>query len=138
MMRRSQQLFWSSPAVVTDPEPPSQAAWATLAAHLRDLGDDYWMLLAGYDGDSCAFTLVGRVVDGQAVLLTSLQARLGADRPRAAEASRLVEAAEELGPVRFVLVAELDVLRTVAGSNDLPAALAACAPQALISRGLPT
>jgi hypothetical protein len=138
MMRRSQQLFWSSPAVVTDPEPPSTATWERLAAHLRDLGADYWALLAGYEGDTCAFTLLARFVDGQAVLMTSLEDSLGTGRPAASEASRLVAAAEERGPVRLALVAPLDVLRTVAASADLPTALAACAPQALISRGLPT
>lgn len=138
MLRRSQSLFWSSAAVVTSPEPPSQAAWQRLAEHLRDLGSDYWVLLAGYDDDVCAFTLLGRVVDGQVVLLTSLRQRLGADRPSRGNAARLVAAAEEHGPLRFVLVAGLDVLRGIAGSTDLPAALAACAPQALIYRGLPT
>lgn len=138
MMRRSQRLFWTSSAVVTVPEPPSQASWERLAAHLRGLGDDYLMLIAGYDGDACAFTLLGRVVAGQVVLLTSLQDRLGPDRPLPVDPGHLVELAEERGPVALVLVATLDVLRRIAGSTDLPAALAACAPQALICRGLPT
>jgi hypothetical protein len=137
-LRRSRELFWSSPAVVTDPAAPSEDSWTSLAEHLRRLGDDYWGVLAGYDDDTCAFTLVGRFVDGQLVLLTSLRGVLGDDRPVAAHGDELVRAAETLGPVRLVLIASLELLRDLARSEDLPTALVACAPQALITRGLPT
>ena len=136
-LRRSRQLFWASDAVVTDPAPPTEESWERLAEHLRALGDDYWGLLAGYDGDACAFTLVGRFVGGQLALMTSLRQVLGDDRPDAAHADELVQAAERLGPLRFALIASVDVIRDVARSVDPPTALAACAPQALITRGLP-
>jgi hypothetical protein len=137
-LRRSTQLFWTSPAVVTHPAPPSSASWERLAEHLRGLGDDYWGLLAGYDGSSCALTALARFVDGRVVHLTSMLPLLGERRPPAAEAHELVAAAESLGPVPFVLVADVDVLRSIGQATDLPAALAACAPQALLARGLPT
>jgi len=122
-LRRSNELFWSSPAVVTDPAPPSGAAsWERLEQHLRSLGEDYQGLLAGYDGDRCAFTLLARFVAGRIVHLTSL-----ADRDP-------LDVATELP---LSLVASLEVLRAIATADDLPAALTACAPQALISRGLP-
>lgn len=134
--RRSNQLFWASPAVVTDPAPPASGpAWELLEEHLRGLGDDFWGLLAGYDGDVCAFTLLARFVGGRVVRLTSMSSLLGADRPPADRAAELVAAAEQCGPLPLVLLASLDVLRGIAA--DLPAALSACAPQALISRGLP-
>ena len=139
VLRRSTALFWASPAVVTDPPPPATAAsWDRLEHHLRSLGADYWALLAGYDGDRCAFTLLARFVGGRIVHLTSMVPLLGDERPDAAEAAALVTAAERLGPVPLALVASLDVLRGITAAADLPAALAACAPQALISRGLPT
>lgn len=137
MMRRSTATFWSSAAVVTDPAPPSVASWESLTAHLRELGDDYWALVAGYDGERCAFTLLGRFVAGRLVLMTSLRRVLGDQRPGPDRAAELVAAAEQSGPVAFVLVAELAVLRDVACAPDLPAALSACADRALISRGLP-
>lgn len=136
--RRSHDVFWSSDAVVTDPAPPSSASWDDLERHLQSLGDDYWGLLAGYDGARCAFTALGRFVGGQMVHLTSLQAVLGDSRPAAEDASQLVAAAEELGPVPFVLVAPLDVLRGVAIAPDLPTALSACTPQAIYARGIPS
>ena len=139
VFRRSNAVFWSSPAVVTDPAPPDTGpSWERLEAHLRSLGADYWGLLAGYDGDRCAFTLVGRFVSGRLVHLTSLTPLLGEKRPAAADAASLVTAAERLGPVPLALVAPLDVLRGISSAADLPAALAACALQALTSRGLPT
>jgi hypothetical protein len=137
-LRRSRQLFWASDAVVTDPAPPTEESWERLGEHLRVLGEDYWGLLAGYDGDTCAFTLAGRFVGGQLALLTSLRQVLGEDRPDAAHADQLVQAAEQLGPVRFVLIAPSDVISDVARADDPPTALAACAPRALITRGLPT
>lgn len=137
MLRRSTSAFWASPAVVTDPAPPSVASWQRLAEHLRRLGDDYWGLLAGYDGDTCVFTVVGRFVDGQLVLMTSLRSVLGDDRPTAAKADQLVAAAEQHGPLPLVIVAPVDVLRDVAVAADLPSALSACASSALITRGLP-
>lgn len=70
--RRSHEVFWASDAVVTDPAPPSSAPWLELEHHLRGLGDDYWGLLAGYDGEHCAFTASGRFVSGQLVHLSSL------------------------------------------------------------------
>jgi hypothetical protein len=137
-LHRSRQLFWASDAVVTDPAPPTEESWEALGEHLRALGDDYWGLLAGYDGDVCAFTLAGRFVGGQLALMTSLRQVLGDERPVASRADQLVQAAEHLGPVRFVLIASVDVIREVARSDDPPIALAACAPRALITRGLPT
>ena len=136
--RRSHDVFWSSAAVVTDPAPPSSASWDELEGHLRSLGEDYWALLSGYDGERCAFTAVGRFVGGQMVHLTSLQPVLGDARPAAGEAAQLVGAAEQLGPVPLALVAPLDVLRAVAIAPDLPAALSACVPQALYARGIPS
>ena len=139
MMRRSNALFWSSPAVVTDPAPPAGGeTWQQLHQHLRGLGDDYWGLLAGYDGDRCAFTLLARFVEGQVVHLTSLLPLLGDRRPPVGDVAELVTAAERQGPLPLVLVATLEVLRAVATAPDLPTALAACAPQALTSRGLPS
>lgn len=136
--RRSHRVFWSSPAVVTDPAPPSDASWLALEQHLRALGSDYRALLAGYDGDRCAFTLVGRFVDGRLAHLTSLQAVLGDVRPVAAAAAQLLVAAETLGEVPLALIAPLDVLRGVAVAPDLPAALSSCTPQALLARGVPS
>jgi hypothetical protein len=134
--RRSNALFWASPAVVTDPAAPATGpAWERLEEHLRGLGDDYWGLLAGYDGEVCAFTLLARFVGGRIVHLTSMIPLLGTERPPADRAEELVSAAEQLGPVPLVLVASLDVLRDIAA--DLPTTLSACAPQARISRGLP-
>lgn len=139
VMRRSNDVFWSSPAVVTDPAPPSSAAsWDRLADHVRSLGPDFRALVAGYDGDACAFTLLARVVDGLVVHLTSLPLGPGQSRPPVGQADELVTAAEQKGPVAFALVADLAVLRTITTAPDLPAALAACASQALITRGLPT
>ena len=139
VLRRSNELFWSSAAVVTDPEPPCTGpSWERLEQHLRGLGDDYWGLLAGYDGERCAFTLLARFVGGRVVHLTSLLPLLGIERPPAGEAGALVTAAEGLGPLPLVLIAPLDVLRAVTAAPDLPLALAACAPQALITRGLPS
>ena len=136
--RRSHELFWASAAVVTDPEPPSGTSWLALEDHLRALGDDYWALLAGYDGDRCAFTLLARFRTGQLTDLTSLQPLLGDARPAAPAVAELVAAAEEMGPLPLVLVAPLDVLRDVAVAPDLPTALSACAPQALYARGIPS
>ena len=136
--RRSHELFWASAAVVTDPEPPSWASWVALEEHLRALGDDYWALLAGYDGDLCAFTLLARFVTGQLTHLTSLQPVLGDARPPAEDVAALVAAAETTGPLPLVLVAPLHVLREVAVSPDLPTALSACVPQALYARGIPS
>jgi hypothetical protein len=113
-------------------------SWERWEEHLRSLGPDYWGLLAGYDGDDCSFTLAGRFVGGQLALMTSLRQVLGDDRPDAAHADLLVQAAEQLGSLRFVLVAPNEVIREVARSDDPPTALAACAPRALITRGLPT
>lgn len=136
--RRSHDVFWSSDAVVTAPAPPNRASWVELERHLSSVGNDYWGLLAGYDGDRCAFTAVARFVAGQMVHLTSLQPVLGDSRPGAADAAELVTAAERLGPVPLVLIAPLDLLRTVAVAPDLPAALSACVPQALHTRGIPS
>lgn len=136
-LRRSNEVFWSSPAVVTDPAPPATApSWERLEQHLRDLGDDYRALLAGYDGDRCSFTLVAHVVEGRIRHLTSLNGVLGDERPPASDVSPLLAAAETLGPVPLVLIARNEVLRSIAAAPDLPAALVACAPQALTSRGL--
>lgn len=137
MIRRSTAAFWSSPAVATDPAPPDTAGWEALSRHLRTLGDDYWGLLAGYDGDVCAFTALARFVHGRMALLTSLLPVLGSSRPPASEAAALLAAAQTRGSVPLVLVADLDVLRSVAAAPDVPAALSACAPRALLTRGLP-
>lgn len=134
--RRSNAVFWASPAVVADPTPDlAYESWDALEERLRRLGADYQALVAGYAGDHCAFTLVARLVGGRVVHLTSLP---GIDRPPRERAEELVRCAEQLlsGPVLVVLVADLDVLREVISSNDLPAALVACLPRALISRGL--
>lgn len=138
-LRRSNEVFWSSPAVVTDPAAPHTGpSWERLEQHLRDLGSNYRALLAGYDGDRCSFTLLAHLVQGRVVHLTSLRGLLGDQRPPASDAAALVHAAETLGPVPLVLIANNQVLRDVAASPDIPAALAACGPQALTSRGLPT
>lgn len=63
---------------------------------------------------------------------------LGDTRPPPADVAQLVAAAEQLGPVPLVLIASLDVLRTVAVAQDLPTALSACVPQALYARGIPS
>lgn len=124
--------------MVTDPSAPDPQSWLELERRLRALGDDYWGLLAGYEGERCAFTALARFADGQVVHLTSLQPLLGDSRPFADDAAELVTAAEQLGPVPLVLIAPLDVLRAVAVAPDLPAALSACVPQALLSRGVPS
>jgi hypothetical protein len=137
MFRRSTSTFWSSAAVVTDPAAPDPSSWERLTEHLRGLGDDYWGLLAGYDGDRCAFTVLGRFVEGRLALMTSLRGALGDARPPVARADELVTAAQTHGPLPFVLIAPIEVLHDVAVAADLPTALSACAPRALISRGLP-
>lgn len=139
VFRRSNAVFWSSPAVVTDPAPPDTAAsWDRLADHLRGLAPDYRALLAGYDDETCAFTLLARIVEGRIVHLTSMTPLIADARPPSGRAQELVVHAERAGPLPLVLIASLKVLRGVTAAPDLPAALAACAPQALISRGLPS
>ncbi len=138
LFRRSNKAFWASPAVVTDPAPPdNDASWHRLATHLSTLGADFRALVVGYDGPSCAFTLLARVVDGLVVHLTSLTPLLGEQRPGAERAQELVDAVETQGVVPFVLIADVTVLRGITTAADLPAALSACVPQALITRGLP-
>lgn len=137
--RRTRAVFWTCPGVVADPPPRRDTdSWDRLAEHLQSLGPDYWTLLAGYDGPRCAFTLLARLVEGQIVHLTSLAPLLGDKRPARDNASELVKAAERLGSVPLVLVADLWLLQEVLSAPDLPIALFACTPQALITRGLST
>lgn len=121
---------------MTDPSAPREHScgsnWSVTCARSATISG------AGYDNQRCAFTDLARAAPRQVVHLTSLQPLLGDSRPFADDAAKLVTAAEQLRPVPLILIAPLDVLRAVAVAPDLPAALSACVPQALLSRGVPS
>jgi hypothetical protein len=114
--------FWSSPAIATAPAPPANP-WRALPEILRR-ADGAWALLALYDGDNCAATLLARIDAGRIVLLTSLDHLDGATRPPRRDAAALVGQVEAgLGPVRLGLICDVDRLSAALLEDDVPAAV---------------
>jgi hypothetical protein len=115
--------FWSSPAIATAPTPPANP-WRALPDVLRR-ADGAWALLAIYDGDECAATLLARIDAGRVTLLTSLDHLDGATRPPRRDATALVAQVEQrLGPVRLGLICDVDRLAAALLEEDVPTAVA--------------
>jgi len=127
--------FWSSPAIVTAP-PLRPDPWRVAPAILRR-AEGGWALLALYDGERCAATLLAKVSGGMVCAVTSLDAVEGAERSprdRAAELVDIVEA--HLGAVRLALVCDVSALSAAFDEDDVPAAVIALArDRAIWSRG---
>ncbi|MHB8718502.1 MAG: hypothetical protein ACYDAC_06385 [Candidatus Dormibacteria bacterium] len=116
--------FWSSPAIAVAPPPPPNP-WRVLPARLRRAGDDWWGVLALYEGDTCAASLLGHVGGGRVDILTSLDhLGTGVERPVAAEAGRLLDLAAPLGRVALGLACEAALFAEALSAPDPLAALA--------------
>jgi hypothetical protein len=115
--------FWSSPAIATAPAPPANP-WRALP-RLLQRAEGAWAMLALYDGDACAATLLARVEGGRVSLLTSLDHLDGATRPPRHDAAALVTQVEQrLGPVRLGLICDVDRFGAALLEDDVPAAVA--------------
>jgi hypothetical protein len=127
--------FWSSPAITTAPAPPVNA-WRR-APEILQRAEGGWALLALYEGDRCASTLLAAVGGGLVTTITSLDAIPEATRPPRAGATQLVDAVERhLGPVRLGLICDVADLAAALEGDDVPAAVVALAEHAIWSRGL--
>lgn len=130
--------FWSSPAIAVAPPPPANP-WRHLPARLGRLGDDWWALLAMYDGDTCAATLLGHLAGGRVDTVTSLDT-IGRDceRPSRQDAARIAELAAPLGRIELMLVCEAEALGEALCDPDPLHALAALEGDArtILSRNL--
>ncbi len=115
MMIRSRRVFAERGAMIAVP-PQSYDEWDAWSAHLRNLGEDYVAFVAGYDGEACAFTLVGRVRDGLLSRVTSLPP---GERPPLTSAASLVDAAGAAGPVRIAVVADVEVFAAALSSRSI-------------------
>jgi hypothetical protein len=127
--------FWSSPAIATAP-PHHPDPWRVAPALLRR-AEGGWALLALYDGERCAATLLAQVSGGMVCAVTSLDAVDGAERPPRDRAAELVEIVEShLGAVRLGLICDAADLSAAFDQDDVPAAVAALArDRAIWSRG---
>jgi hypothetical protein len=127
--------FWSSPAIATAP-PRRPDPWRAAPSILRR-AEGGWALLALYDGERCAATLLAQVSGGMVRTVTSLDAVERAERPTRDDAASLVGVVESrLGPVHLALVCDADDLAAAFDEDDVPAAVAALARDGAIwSRG---
>lgn len=121
------RTFWSSDAIAVDPQ-PAASAWACLPERIDPLGDDWWALLALYEGDACVATLLGHVTGGRVDVVTSLD-HLGTTttRPRRAAAVELLELVRPLGRAELVLVCDEERFGAALQAPDPLAAVAAIA-----------
>jgi len=128
--------FWASPAIATAPAPPHDP-WRAVPRILRR-AEGGWALLALYDGERCAATLLTEVHQGLVQRITSLDAIAGATRPPRSAVARLVADVEaHLGAVRIALVCDLADLAAAFRQDDVPAAVIELArDRAILSRGL--
>lgn len=127
--------FWSSPAIATAPPRPRDP-WRVAPSILRR-AEGRWALLALYDGDRCAATLLAQVSGGMVRAVTSLDAVEDAVRPERDGAARLVQTVEShLGAVRLGLICDAADLAAAFDADDVPAAVIALARgRAIWSRG---
>lgn len=129
--------FWSSPAIAAAPPPPANP-WRSLPARLGPLGDDWWALLALYEGDTCAATMLAHLAGGRVDVVTSLDTLGAVERPHRAAAGRLLDIAARLGRVELVLACESAAFGEALCAPDPLTALAALDvdPRTLLSRNL--
>lgn len=127
--------FWSSPAIATAPARRPDP-WRVAPAILRR-AEGAWALLALYDGERCAATLLAQVSGGMVSAVTSLDAVDGAGRPPRHRAAELVDVVEShLGPVRLGLICDVAELAGAFDEDDVPTAVTALARnRAIWSRG---
>lgn len=127
--------FWSSPAIATAPARRADP-WRAAPRMMRR-ADGGWALLALYDGERCAATLLARVSGGMVRAMTSLDAVEGAARPPRARAAELVAQVEaHLGAVRLGLICDVSDLAAAFERDDVPAAVTTLArDRAIWSRG---
>lgn len=129
--------FWSSPAIATAPAPPVNH-WRTVP-NILARAEGGWALLALYDGDACAATLLAEVRDGLVRRITSLDAIRGAARPTRGAATQLVDTVEShLGRVHVGLICDIADLAAAMDADDVPTAVLALGQHAIWSRGLET
>lgn len=128
------QTFWSSAAIATDPAPPPDP-WPALAGRLAGLGDDWWGLLAVYDGEACAASLLAHFREGVVTLLTSLD-HLQIERPARGDAASLLDSVSARVDLRLALLCDFDDLAGAMQQPELLPALAALRERAHAQRNL--
>jgi hypothetical protein len=134
---RNDESFWACEAIATAPAPP-QNPWPAVQRRLAAIGADWWALLALYEGESCAATLLAQWQDGAVQLFTSLDHIVRNERPPRERASDLVAMAERAGPVRLALICDVSAFAAAMTQPDLAGGIAALRhdPETLFHRNL--
>lgn len=104
--------FWSDPGIATAPAPPIPP-WPKVHDRIKSFGDDFWVLLAAWEGERPAVDLLGHFQDGYLTLITSL-----GNLPPRAEAVTALERAESLGPLPLALLCDLESLDRILSAPE--------------------
>jgi hypothetical protein len=133
LLWRANELFFKHPAVAVAPL-PELSPWPALSAAARNL-DDYWAVLGTWEGDALFLSLIARVESGLVTHLTSAD-HFGV-RPMRTDATKLIEAVEQRGPVDVALLCDFSQFERALTEEDPLRGLKALAEgEVIFQRGL--